>query len=386
MLIEYIRRHLPPLPAPLRTEFELPRHEQGRVLGLVLLLLRSLPPLLLAVFIFSFWWDVPIGDRTYFGITYHFENLLRIISVSGLIGYLTNWLAITMLFHPRRRRPLLGQGLIPAQRERVIYRLAKTVSEELINEQIIKEKIEASGLLRKYRETALAVTRNIIEDPDFRRELKIFAARYVNEALSSPEIRDRIVTFMEEKIRVLIGGGMAGLALRSWRFWNQDDFRRRLEEIVEEIPGSMDTILDELDAVLDQLPDKIEARAGDIENWSARIVLGFVERLDIYGIVVSNMQKYNEDKLETLILNASNEQLRYIKYLGGLLGTVGGLVIWEPFTSLILFVTGGGSIYTLDSLLLRRSRARANRRAGTGLDGSAPNSPGEDRTSGDLPA
>lgn len=386
MLIEYIRRHLPSLPEPARTEFEPARQERGRMLLLVLLLLRSVPPLLLAAFIFSFWWDVPVGDRTYFGITYRFENLLRIISVSGLIGYLTNWLAITMLFHPRRRRPLLGQGLIPAQRERVIYRLAKTVSEELINEEIIKEKIEASGLLRKYRETAFLVTRNIIEDPDFRHELKIFVARYVNEALSSPEIRDQIVTFMEDKLRLLAGRGVAGLALRSWRFWNQDDFRRRLEEIVEEIPASMETILDELDPVLDQLPEKIEARAEDIENWSARIVLGFIERLDVYGIVVSNMQKYNEDKLEALILNASNEQLRYIKYLGGVLGTAGGLVIWEPFTTLILFVVGGGSIYTLDSLLLRRSRARARRRAAKGLDGNTPNRPGKDGTNGDLPA
>jgi len=384
MLIDYIRRHLPPLPSPLRTEFEPVRQKQSRVLSFVLLLLRSVPPLLLAAFIFSFWWDVPIGDRTYFGITYHFENLLRIISVSGLIGYLTNWLAITMLFHPRRRRPLLGQGLIPAQRERVIYRLAKTVSEELINEEIIKEKIEASGLLRKYREMAFAVTRNIIEDPEFRRELKTFASRYLNESLSSPEVRDRIVTFVEDKLRLLAGGGVAGLALRSWRFWNRDDFRQRLEEIVQEIPASVDTIMDELDPVIDQLPDKIEARAEDIENWSAHIVLGFVERLDVYGMVVSNMQKYNEDKLEALILNASNEQLRYIKYLGGVLGTVGGLVIWEPFTSMVLFVAGGGTIYALDSLLLMRSRA--HRRAGQGLDGNAPNGPGQDGTSSDLPA
>ena len=263
MLIEYIRRHLPPLPAPLRTKLELPPREQGRVLWFVLLLLRSVPPLLLAAFIFSFWWDVPIGDRTYFGITYRFENLLRIISVSGLIGYLTNWLAITMLFHPRRRRPLLGQGLIPAQRERVIYRLAKTVSEELINEEIIKEKIEASGLLRKYREMAFAVTRNIIEDPEFRRELKTFASRYLNESLSSPEVRDRIVTFVEDKLRLLAGGGVAGLALRSWRFWNRDDFRQRLEEIHDRL-GSIRPIVEQT----------VEREISDVlvgEGFSSRI-------------------------------------------------------------------------------------------------------------------
>ena len=379
MLIDYIRRHLPPLPVPRRTEIELPRSRQGRLLSLILLLLRSVPPILVALFVFSFWWDVPIGDRTYFGVTYRFEHLLRIIAVSGLIGYLTNWLAITMLFHPRQRRPLLGQGLIPAQRERVILRLAKTVSEELINEEIIKEKIEESGLLRKYRDMVFAATRNLVEDTEFRNELKTFLARYVNETLSSPEVRDRIVTFMEDKIHLLAGRGVAGLALRSWRFWNEDDFRQRLDEAVQEIPASMDTLLDELDSVIDQLPDKIEARASDIENWSARIVLGFVERLDIYGIVVSNMQKYSEDKLEAVIRNASNEQLRYIKYLGGVLGVFGGLVIWEPFTSLILFVTGGSALYALDSLLMMRFRTR--RRAD-----SPPDPAGRDGAPRNLPA
>ncbi len=384
MLIDYIRRHLPPLPAPRRTKIELPRARQDRLLSLVLLLLRSVPPILVVMFVFSFWWDVPIGDRTYFGITYRFENLLRIIAVSGLIGYLTNWLAITMLFHPRQRRPLLGQGLIPAQRERVILRLAQTVSDELINEDIIKEKIEKSGLLQKYREMAFAATRNLVEDPEFRNELKTFLARYVSEALSSPEVRAQVVTFMEDKIHLLAGRGVAGFALRGWRFWNEEDFRRRLDEAVQEIPASMDAILDELDSALDQLPEKIEARADDIENWSARIVLGFIERLDIYGIVVSNMQKYSEDKLEAVIRNASSEQLRYIKYLGGVLGTFGGLVIWEPFTSLVLFVTGGGTIYALDSLLMMRSRAR--RRASSALDDSAASPAERDGAGDNLPA
>ena len=38
------------------------------------------------------------------------EGLLRIISVSGLIGFVTNWVAITMLFNPRQDRPGLRRA------------------------------------------------------------------------------------------------------------------------------------------------------------------------------------------------------------------------------------------------------------------------------------
>ena len=77
------------------------------------------------------------------------DGLLRMLSVSGLIGFLTNWLAVAMLFQPRQRRPIFGQGLIPAQRELVIARLAQAISERLINAQLIHQQIETSGLITR---------------------------------------------------------------------------------------------------------------------------------------------------------------------------------------------------------------------------------------------
>ena len=66
----------------------------------------------------------------------------RMLSVSGLIGPLSDWLAVAMLFQPRYRRPIFGQGLIWGQRERVIALLAQAISElfdqlnQLIHQQI----------------------------------------------------------------------------------------------------------------------------------------------------------------------------------------------------------------------------------------------------------
>lgn len=352
LLARYISRHLPPLP-----HGEPPPAEPPRTVGAqarLLPLLQLIPWILGALFVFSFVWDFPGIDVAAFGYTLTLEGLLRILSVSGLIGFFTNWLAITMLFNPRERRPIFGQGLIPAQRERVIFRLATAISEELINEQIIKEKIEESGIIAKYRDVTLAVTRGVVEDPDFRRELKELTSSYLETILASEEVRRKMAEFLGEKLEEFAGRGLGGFALRAYRFLNEDDFQRRMEGAIHELPSNLDTALDELDALLDRIPEKIEARSEEIERWVTRVVLGFVENLDVYDIIVSNMERYDERKLETLIKNTSNEQLNYIKYLGGVLGCIGGLVIWRPFFALGVFAVVGALLYGIDEALYRR--------------------------------
>ncbi|MEM1126815.1 MAG: DUF445 family protein [Bacteroidota bacterium] len=347
----YIRRHLPPL-EPQTAEVTVPPRLVGGH-GLLLPLLKLVPALLAVVFVGSFVWDFPGVVLTAFGQSLSLEGLLRIVSVSGLIGFMTNWLAITMLFNPRQQRPIFGQGLIPAQRDRVIYRLARAVSEELINEEIIKQKIEESGVIPRYRELAMSVARGVLEDDDFRRELKGLAGSYLEDVLSSEEVRQRIVDFTVEKIETYAGAGFGGLALKAYRFVGEDDFQRRIDEAVRQLPASLDDALDELDHLLDRLPAQIEARSEDLEIWATRVILGFVETLDIYSMVMSNMQQYDDRRLEGLIKSSTNEQLTYIKYLGGVLGFLGGLVIWQPVLALVTFGTLGLFFFGLDVLLYR---------------------------------
>jgi uncharacterized membrane protein YheB (UPF0754 family) len=315
--------------------------------------LRAVPLVLVGCFVFSFVWNFEDIQLTVWGHTLVFDGLLRVVSVSGLIGFLTNWLAITMLFQPRRPRPLVGQGLVPAQRERIAFRLAEAVSDELISEAIIKQKIHESGLIAEYRGLAVSVTRSVMNDPGFRRELKVLIQEYAEELLASDEVRQRIVDFTEEQITAHAERGLAGLALRAYRFVNEDDFRTRLDEAVADLPQALPNLLDEIDPLLDQLPDKLEASADEIEDLVAQIVISFVENLDVERIVVENVRAYDERQLEELLKRTTNEQLNYIKYLGGVLGLLGGFVIWEPAAALALFGTAGLAIWGLDEMLFR---------------------------------
>lgn len=141
LIVEYAKRHIPHEDEKPTAPKQTPPQMSGSH-AFALRFLRIIPIVLGLLFIGSFFWDFTGMSAELLGRTITFEGLLRVTAVSGLIGFLTNWLAITMLFRPRRRHPIFGQGLIPSQRERVIYRLAQAVSEELINEDIIKATIQ----------------------------------------------------------------------------------------------------------------------------------------------------------------------------------------------------------------------------------------------------
>jgi uncharacterized membrane protein YheB (UPF0754 family) len=319
--------------------------------------MQLIPWVLGALFAVSFAWDFPGAAVELFGRVLPVEGLLRILAVSGLIGFATNWLAITMLFQPREKRPIVPQGLIPAQRERVIFRLAQAISQELINEEIIKQKIEESGAIRKYREQAVGVLKSVVEDPEFRDELKDLTAAYVESVLGSEEMRAELTQIAMEKIEDYAGQGLRGLALKAYRAVNEDAFQRSIERAVREIPGALDPVLDRLDIALDKVPEKIEARSDQIEAFATKTVLGFVERMDIYSMIIENARGFDEAQLENLLKKTSNEQLNYIKYLGGILGVIGGFVIWQPVLALAVLVAFSLGLWGLDEALFRLRRS-----------------------------
>ena len=331
-------------------------------------LLRAIPWLLGAVFALSFAWDFPGRQITVFGHTMVVEGLLRTLTVSGLIGFGTNWLAITMLFQPRDPRPIVGQGLIPEQRERVAWRLAQAVSDELINEAIIVEKIHETGLAARYRDLALSVAEDVTDDDAFRRELKAVLRRSLRDVLADGDVQRRIVDFTAEQLEENTRG-LPGLALQTYRMVNEDRFQAQLREAVERLPHSIAPLVDEVDPFLDSVPNRLRERADDIEELITQLVVRFVETIDVQRIVLDNVRSYDERQLENLLKRTTNEQLNYIKYLGAVLGVVGGLVIWEPAASLILLTVLGLALWAVDEGLYRmRGEGREEKGVGRKSD------------------
>lgn len=316
--------------------------------------LRGIPLVLAVVFVGSLFWDFPERSLTIGTYEFAMEGLLRTVSVAGLIGFGTNWLAIRMLFRPRRPRPILGQGLLPAQRERIARRMASTISERLINETHVEERLSNRGLTRRYRREAVRLSEDVVDDPEIRSELRALMRDRIEALMERPAVRDGLVDaalrgLEEEENRK----GLSGLALRAYRYFNEDELRQRIRDGVERLSNHTDGLLDEIDRRIDRLPDWLEEHADRIERTVTEAVVQVVRHLDLEQLVLENIRRFDERELERVLVATSDEQLNYIKYLGGLLGCVGGLLIWQPLPALAVLGGLTGSILLIDELWMR---------------------------------
>lgn len=78
--------------------------------------------------------------------------LILIPVISAFIGWVTNWVAIKMLFHPRNPKKILGitfHGIFPKRQRQFAEKLGKLVSDEFLSFNDIEQKISNPENLKK---------------------------------------------------------------------------------------------------------------------------------------------------------------------------------------------------------------------------------------------
>lgn len=190
---------------------------------------------------------------------------LRLIAmpiVGGAIGWLTNWLAIRMLFRPRRpwRGPgLVVQGVIPRRREELAERVADAIERDLFSHDDIREAV----LDPEYQAALRARVEDHMRD-------------YVGEKLAqTPSL-----------VRKMVG-------------------RRFVDKLAR---GAADE-------VMRYVPDLLEGAARDLES-----------RFDIRTVIRQKIDAFDLERLEALVLGIAHRELRFIEILGGVVGALVGLV------------------------------------------------------------
>jgi uncharacterized membrane protein YheB (UPF0754 family) len=99
--------------------------------------------------------------------------------VGGLIGWVTNRLAIKMLFRPRKpvKIPVLGweiQGLLPKRHTQLAKVISQTVEKDLMTTDALVDKLKQSG----YREQALKLVNDYVVE-----RLEQALPRFIPQAL-----------------------------------------------------------------------------------------------------------------------------------------------------------------------------------------------------------
>jgi uncharacterized membrane protein YheB (UPF0754 family) len=182
--------------------------------------------------------------------------------VGAFIGWLTNYVAIKMLFRPREPWRFLGlslQGVMPKRQHDIALKIGEVVEEELLKSEDILKAINTEEL-----RAHLAVV------------IETRIDRFLREKLFRGE-------FLYEKILA--------------------------REVVQRVKRGLITELVNL------FPIEVEATIGQL-----------VEKVDIRKIVAMRVEQFEFERLERLVYRVANTELNWVVYLGGVLGFMIGLL------------------------------------------------------------
>ncbi len=127
----------------------------------------------------------------------HLSQNISGVVLAALHGYAGAWLAVRMLFRPRRPVKLLGltifpQGMIPRHRDRLANAIGKAVGEELVSkETVLEELFEKDFLRRKIQSLVDAYAQEILtkDYPTLIEALPSGAREAVLDALSALQLK-----------------------------------------------------------------------------------------------------------------------------------------------------------------------------------------------------
>jgi len=84
----------------------------------------------------------------------HFTGYISTIILSTFTGWVTTWIAIKMLFHPRKPVKIFGltiQGIFPKNQRQIAEKLGQVVGKELLSFEEIEQKVTNPDNLQKLR-------------------------------------------------------------------------------------------------------------------------------------------------------------------------------------------------------------------------------------------
>ena len=306
-------------------------------------------------------------------------KILLPIVLGGLIGYLTNDLAIRMLFHPRKAY-FIGKwqlpftpGIIPKNQGRIARAVGDAISAKLFTQNDLVDQLKNSGAKD---EIARRIT-----DAVFDTELSL-ASFSSDPAPDKPEdaaapdesgaigmlaeedegIAGRIGTFVTDRVVEKIGGADLHTAIEDLVWEGVQDYRRNpmiamflnasaVDGIIDKVEGALRSYLagdgralirrlvTEEAETLRQTPFRDLAGELHLEKEAAAEAVGrildrfieqfgasFSEKTDIAGIVREKIESMDAGELEGLVMSVMKHELQAVINLGALLGAVIGAV------------------------------------------------------------
>lgn len=282
--------------------------------------------------------------------------------IGGLIGLITNSLAIKMLFRPHRA-VYIGRfhvpftpGLIPKEKGRIAGAIGEVISKYLLDDATIqkaicdpkiKEKVavHAHGLILRMRQVTISLEAFLdqkgLADPVNIMEtgLRNSVGDYVTKAVVESDLVDELIESALLSVQAEMNPIVARISKNPLESAKPQIIANTKEMLRERGPQLIGGYIDEKYSEicdykicdLAELAEKHEKKAVDllwekyvyfIEQKSAALL----KALDLQRIVEERINGYDVAQLEKIILSISRKELNALVWLGGLLGMLMGFV------------------------------------------------------------
>lgn len=188
--------------------------------------------------------------------------LILIPFISAFIGWVTNWVAIKMLFHPREPKRFMGitfHGIFPKRQQQFAEKLGKLVSAEFLSFSDIEQKISSPENLKK--------------------------------------IMPMIETHIDDFLRHKLSNEMPILSM-----FIGDKTINSLKEV----------FMKELEILFPQV----------MKQYAANLKT----ELDLEHIVIQKVSAFSSDKLEEILYQIMSKEFRFVEILGAVIGFIIGVV------------------------------------------------------------
>lgn len=290
--------------------------------------------------------------------------------LGGVIGYITNDIAIRMLFRPHKAKYIMGvhvpftPGIIPKERGRIAAALGQSICDNLLNPEVLEKNLlsdEMTGKLRQHIDKFVEEQRHNDETlaqwichyitPDdlslIKKDVTTELSVQIHSKLNDVDLGNKIShivieTAVKKTKKGLMGFLRSKFHADSWMDYITEPAEKLLAKHVNEMIRDNSASLvnemldDETEKFLDQPVSKLlKGREDKLEIARERIIDLYrnliTERLprilhaiDISRIIENRINEMDMDEAETIIHNVMDKELKAVIWFGALLGMLIG--------------------------------------------------------------
>lgn len=232
------------------------------------------------------------------------------VFIGGLIGYVTNFIAIKMLFRPYKAKKIgnitiVPQGVVPKEKENLAKNVGSIAKEYLLDKEEIHSLINSEEFKQEIKRVICTKIDNF-KIPD------VFEFVKANPQKVANSISDFVIEMIKNKfpfaMAILNERMVANMVLE-----NMDLFLAKLKDIV-----SVEGVLDK-----NNIKEKIQE---DVVVFLEKESYGLIEKIEVDKIVQKKICNFDEKQLEDMLFGIMDKHFRFINLAGATLGGLIGLI------------------------------------------------------------